>query len=100
GGHLAARYGSRPVTRVGAAIFGATLLLPALAPNAVTLVLALGALVVGHGTLDVAMNAQASTVERAYGRPIMSSFHALWSAGGLAGSAIGGLVAQHAVGLV
>ena len=71
-GHLIARYGSRPVTRVGAAIFGATLLLPALAPNAVALVLALVALGVGHGTLDVAMNAQASTVERAYGRPIMS----------------------------
>jgi MFS family permease len=98
-GHLVARHGSRPVTRVGAVIFGATLLLPALAPNVVTLVLALVALGVGHGTLDVAMNAQASTVERQYGRPIMSSFHALWSAGGLAGSAMGGVVAQHGVGL-
>jgi len=97
-GHLVTRYGSRPVTRVGAAIFGATLLLPVLAPNAIALVLALVALGVGHGTLDVAMNAQASTVERAYGRPIMSSFHALWSAGGLAGSAIGGVVAHHGVG--
>src|SRR5262245_23842549 len=97
-GHLAARYGSRPVTRVAAAIFGVTLLLPALAPTTVTLVLALVALGVGHGALDVAMNAQASTVERAYGRPIMSSFHALWSTGGLAGSAIGGVVAQHGIG--
>jgi MFS family permease len=97
-GHLVARYGSRPVTRVGAAIFGATLLLPALAPNAVALVLALVALGIGHGTLDVAMNAQASTVERRYGRPIMSSFHALWSAGGLAGSAMGGVVAHQGVG--
>ncbi len=97
-GHLVARYGSRPVTRVGAAMFGATLLLPALAPNAFMLVLALVALGAGHGTLDVAMNAQAATVERRYGRPIMSGFHALWSAGGLAGSAIGGLVAQHGVG--
>ena len=96
-GHLAARDGSRPVTRVAAAIFGVTLFLPALAPNTVALVLALVALGVGHGALDVAMNAQASTVERAYGRPIMSSFHALWSAGGLVGSAIGGLVAQHGV---
>src|SRR5580765_7905272 len=33
-GHLVARYGSRPVTRVGAALFGATFLLPVLAPNA------------------------------------------------------------------
>jgi MFS family permease len=99
-GHLVARYGSRPVTRVGAALFGATLLLPPLAPNAVVLVLALVALGLGHGTLDVAMNAQASTVERAYGRPIMSSFHALWSAGGLVGSAMGGFVADRQIGPV
>jgi len=98
-GHLVARYGSRPVTRVGAALFGATFLLPPLAPNPFVLVLALIVLGAGHGTLDVAMNAQAATVERRYGRPIMSSFHALWSAGGLAGSAIGGFVAHHHVGL-
>jgi len=97
-GHLVARYGSRPVTRVGALMFGATFLFPALAPNPFVLVLALVGLGAGHGTLDVAMNAQAATVERRYGRPIMSSFHALWSAGGLAGSAIGGLVAHHGVG--
>ena len=98
-GHLVARYGSRPVTRVGAALFGATFLLPPLAPNMFTLVLALIVLGAGHGTLDVAMNAQAATVERRYGRPIMSGFHALFSAGGLAGSAIGGFVAHHHGGL-
>jgi len=97
-GHLVARYGSRPVTRVGAAAFAATLFLPALAPNPFVLVLALVALGVGHGTLDVAMNAQASTVERRYGRPIMSGFHALWSAGGLVGASVGGFVAEHHVG--
>jgi MFS family permease len=97
-GHLVARYGSRPVTRVGAVLFGATLLLPPLAPNPIVLVLALVALGAAHGSLDVAMNAQAATVERRYGRPIMAGFHALWSAGGLVGSAIGGFVAQHRIG--
>ena len=98
-GHLVARYGSRPVTRASAALFGATLVLPALAPNVIVLVLALVALGTGHGALDVSMNAQAATVEREYGRPIMSGFHALFSAGGLVGSAIGGVVAQHRVGV-
>jgi MFS family permease len=98
-GHLVARYGSRPVTRVGAVFFGATFLFPPLAPNPFVLVLALIVLGAGHGTLDVAMNAQAATVERRYGRPIMSGFHALFSAGGLAGSAAGGFVAHHHVGL-
>ncbi len=42
--------------------------------------------------VDVPMNAHASVVERAWGRAIMSSFHAAWSAGGLIGGAIGGLL--------
>jgi MFS family permease len=99
-GHLVARYGSRPVTRVGAIAFGATFLFPSLAPNALALVLALVALGAGHGTLDVAMNAQAAAVERRYGRPIMSGFHALWSAGGLVGASMGGFVAGHGIGPV
>jgi MFS family permease len=48
-----------------------------------------------NGALDVAMNAQAALVERRYARPIMSSFHALWSVGGLIGAAIGGLAASR-----
>ncbi len=45
------------------------------------------------GTMDVAMNARGSEVERAWGKPIMSSFHAVWSAGGLTGSAMAGVFA-------
>lgn len=96
-GHLVARHGSRRVTRVAAIGFGATFLLPALAPNPYALVIALVALGMGHGTIDVAMNAQAATVERHYGRSIMSGFHALFSAGGLFGAALGGIVAQHRI---
>ena len=99
-GHLVARYGSRPVTRIGAVAFGATFLFPSLAPNAPVLVLTLIALGAGHGTLDVAMNAQAATVERRYGRPIMSGFHALFSAGGLVGASMGGFVAGKGIGPV
>jgi len=45
--------------------------------------------------VDVPMNAHASVIERGWGSAIMSSFHAAWSAGGLAGSALGGLLIQH-----
>src|SRR4029453_11718176 len=48
-----------------------------------------------NGGLDVAMNAQAALVEQRYARPIMSSFHGLWSIGGLAGAALGGLIATE-----
>jgi fucose permease len=48
-----------------------------------------------NGALDVAMNAQAALVERRYARPIMSSFHALWSVGGLrAPPSVGWLLAR------
>ena len=40
-------------------------------------------------TLDVAMNAEASAVEQALGRPIMSSLHGMFSIGGMAGAAVG-----------
>jgi hypothetical protein len=39
-----------------------------------------------HGTLNVAMNAAAVSCQAAYGRPIMTSFHALFSIGGVAGA--------------
>ncbi len=42
--------------------------------------------------MDVPMNAHASVVETRWGSAIMSSFHAAWSAGGLIGSAFGGLL--------
>jgi len=41
-------------------------------------------------TLDVAMNAEASAVEEALGRPIMSALHGMFSIGGMAGAAVGG----------
>ena len=44
-----------------------------------------------QGTLDVSMNTQAVTVERAASRPLMSGFHACWSIGAFAGAGIGAL---------
>jgi len=52
---------------------------------------------VAHGVLDVSMNANAVEVERAWGRPIMSSFHAVFSLGGFAGAAAGGAFAHYAL---
>jgi predicted MFS family arabinose efflux permease len=87
-GALVARFGSRPVTRGAALMFCAALPLPLLAPDFPSLLAALALLGVGSGALDVAMNAHAVLVEARYGRPIMSSFHGLFSIGGLAGAAL------------
>lgn len=90
-GWIAARFGSRRTTLVAALVLCAALPLPVLSPGVPLLVAALVLLGASNATLDVAMNAEAVVVERGYGRPIMSSFHALFSAGGLAGAVLAGL---------
>ena len=92
-GWLGARFGSDKVCKTTALIY--CVLLPglALAPNFALFALTLFGFGMVHGSLDVAMNAQAVAVEKRYQRPIMSSFHAFWSTGGLTGAAVGGLLA-------
>ena len=51
-----------------------------------------------HGGDDVAMNAWAAEVEREYTRPVMSSFHAMWSLGAGIGAGLGSLLAFYEVG--
>src|SRR5919108_447678 len=75
------RFGSRPVMRAGFPVLCAVLVLPALARSAATLFLALLALGLASGILDVAMNAQGVEVERHRRRPLLSGLHGLWSVG-------------------
>ncbi|MEW9529522.1 MFS transporter [Microbispora sp. NPDC049125] len=96
-GRLVDRYGSYRTAVPMAIAQGLALVLPAHAPGLPALAVALFLFGAVHGTLDVAMNANAVVVERAYGRPIMSSFHAVFSVGGFAGAAAGGLFAHAKV---
>lgn len=90
-GARTARHGSPVAIRV--CLVGYCLLawLPAVAPNLGLLWLALLVWGAFMGALDVAMNAQGITVQAGYGRPVLSSFHAMWSVGSFAGALVGGL---------
>jgi MFS family permease len=88
-GRLADRLGTRVVVPAAGVLCGATLVLPGLARNPWELAGALLAFGFGNGSLDVSMNAHAVHVEKAYGRPIMSSFHATFSVGGVIAALIG-----------
>ncbi|MEW6638435.1 MAG: MFS transporter [Actinomycetota bacterium] len=98
-GFLISRLGSRPVVAGAALCICGSLLLPALAPGLIPLTLSLVAFGASNGALDVSMNAHGVAVEKIYGRPILASFHAAFSLGGLAGSALGGLAAAGGVGV-
>jgi MFS family permease len=86
-GPLCARHGCKPVIVAGGALM--VLLLPVLAVVHSPWLAGLALLVFGGalGSLDVAMNVHAVEVERQAGRPLMSGFHALFSAGGFVGAA-------------
>jgi MFS family permease len=94
-GMLCRRFGAVRVLLIGAAWLSVALLLPALARSAVALGLALVVFGIGYGCVNVAANTVAVDVVAALRRPIMPSFHAAWSLGGLAGAAVGGLLAPR-----
>jgi MFS family permease len=97
-GRLVDRHGSRRVMVPAAGLDALLLLPPAFAPDLAALVLCLFCFGAIHGTLNVAMNAYAVEVQRDAGKPIMSSFHAVYSIGGFAGAGVGGLFARGGLG--
>ncbi|WP_410174940.1 MFS transporter [Mycetohabitans endofungorum] len=58
-------------------------------PSYIALLAMLALFGVTMATVDVAMNAEASAVENAAAKPIMSSLHGMWSIGGMGGAAAG-----------
>ena len=94
-GALCRRFGSRRLTVASCALLSITLLLPPLARSATALGLALLVFGAAYGCLNVAMNSVAVELVAALRRPVMPSFHAAWSLGGLAGASLGGLLAPH-----
>jgi predicted MFS family arabinose efflux permease len=88
-GGIIGRFGSRLVTFSAAIAMCLFLPLLALAPNAITLWIALFLFGAATSTMDVAMNDQAVLVEQRAQRPLMSSFHGSWSIGSLAGAMLG-----------
>jgi MFS family permease len=110
-GRLCRRYGSHPVTVVCGVLLSLSVALPPLTHS----VLALGAVLLvfgsAYGGINVAFNSAAVDLVRALRRPVMPSFHAAFSLGGMTGAGLGSLIAgvltptQHllcltAVGLV
>jgi HAD superfamily hydrolase (TIGR01509 family) len=97
-GWVGERIGSRAVTVTALAGAGASLFLASLATGLGGLAAALLGFGAGFGAVNVAANAQGVALERRYGRPILSSFHAAFSTGGLVGAGLGALAAGAGIG--
>ena len=90
---LVGRAGGRRVVTLGAIIGCAILPLLPIAPALPVLTLSLVVFGAALGTMDVAMNIHGSVVESLYQRPLMSTFHGLYSIGGFAGALTSGAFA-------
>ena len=98
-GRYAARIGTARSALIAAIALTIALPLPAFAPTWPTLLAAALLYGLALGGLDVSMNAHAAQLEQRWGAAIMSSFHAGWSLGELAGAAAAGLLAAAALPL-
>ena len=96
-GRIVHRVSSRRSTMIAGICTAALPVALGLAPSLPALMSALFAFGLAAGMLDVSMNSQAVLVERAAGRPMMTSFHACYSFGGLAGALLGGLFATAGI---
>ncbi|WSL80540.1 MFS transporter [Kitasatospora sp. NBC_01266] len=92
-GRLCLRHGSRRITVLSLALLSGAVVLPSHTHS----VPALGAVLLlfgaGYGAANVAMNSTAVELVAELRRPVMPSFHAGYSLGGLLGAAVGGLLA-------
>ncbi|MFC9229318.1 MFS transporter [Streptomyces decoyicus] len=92
-GRLCRRFGSAAVTTASAAAMALSIVLPPLTHSATTLGLVLLVFGAAYGSLNVAMNSAAVDLISALRRPVMPSFHAAFSLGGMLGAGLGGLIA-------
>jgi MFS family permease len=95
---LIERFGSARPTAAGAVAIALLPIAFGLSGSLAALMAVLLVYGMAGGMTDVAINAQAVRVERSYRRPIINSFHACFSFGGLLGALLGGLFAWADIG--
>ncbi len=97
-GPVIERVGSRRVVQLAGALAMASFATVAAVTSFASLVAAMVLIAAAMSFQDVGMNAQGIFLERRYGRPLMSSFHAAFSIGLAAGATSGGAAAAAGVG--
>ncbi|GAB4091110.1 MFS transporter [Flaviaesturariibacter terrae] len=88
-GWLVTRFGSRGISGIALLAYAAVLALIGSCASVATLCAALVLFGFAGNSTNIAMNTQAVGLEGRYGRPILASFHGLWSLAGFTAAGIG-----------
>jgi MFS family permease len=99
-GSLAAKYGSRTIAVPATVGMAVAMFLVSLTDTYLLFSLALFLFGFTLATQDISMNAHAIAVEHRYKARFMSTFHAIFSIGGLVGALLAGVLAQFEVSLI
>lgn len=91
-GWIINHFGSKWVVIISGIIYTFLLVMIGLAQTLLPLILVLFAFGFFSSLLNIAVNTQAAGVEKLYDKPVMASFHGMWSLAGFAGAAIGTLM--------
>ncbi|MCD1118159.1 MFS transporter [Chryseobacterium turcicum] len=93
-GYLVNKFGSRIILITAMILYGIMLTFIAKADSFILLFLMLFFYGIASNMANIAVNTQAVSLEALYKRNIMSSFHGLWSLGGLTGGILGAVFAE------
>jgi MFS family permease len=96
-GFLVAKYGSRIIVMGSAILYACTLPMLGFASSTLQLMIALFVFGFGGNMINISVNTQAVGTESLYHKPIMASFHGLWSMAGFTGAAVGTLMVHFHV---
>ena len=96
----AAKYGSGPVVRLSAFTLALAVPFVGLLFNLPWFLFSLFIYGVLSSIHDLSINAHAAALENKAGKRVMSTFHAMWSIGGLTGGAIGGVLASFNISIL
>jgi len=91
-GWIITRIGSRKLLLFALPLYAVALASLGLAQNTLQLIAGLFCFGLTSNAMNIAVNTQAVATEKLYSKPIMASFHGLWSLAGFTGAAIGTLM--------
>jgi MFS family permease len=99
-GYVVDRFGSGRVAVIGGAAVALALVPPLVLSTWLSVAIAALVLGLAIGVCEVGMNAAAVEVERGYRRPIMASFHGMFSVGSVIGALLGAAAFAMGIGVL
>jgi MFS family permease len=95
---MVARFGARNIMVTGGIVFSSVLCLLGIAANSWQLVLALFLFGFTRNLFNISVNTSSVEVQQMYNRPIISTFHGLWSLACFVAAGIGSFMIAHNIG--